>query len=67
MYTTKQFEDAAIQRGFELDHIILNEHQLIKHASGFVFREKRKVKVRWNNQGVALTSTGLCPEFNLFF
>ena len=66
MYTTEDFENAAIRQGFELDHIILNNNRAIKHASGYVLKGKRKIKVRWTNEGVALTSTGVCSEFNLF-
>jgi hypothetical protein len=66
MYTTKEFEDAAIRKGFELDHIILTSGRLIRQAAGYVLKDGRKRKMRWDHRGIAICSTGLCPEFNLF-
>lgn len=68
MYTTQQFEEAVIKKGYELEHICYTPQMKVDYAFGFVYQNKKRTKVHWDNRGFANKANGGAPlsEFNLF-
>lgn len=66
MYTTNKFEQAILQKGYELEHIYYNPQQTVLQAVGYVVKNNQRIKMRWNYLGRAFRSAGPYPEFDLF-
>lgn len=65
MYTTNEFEQTAIQKGYEIERIYYSPKRIVLQATGYVVKDNRRLKINWNYLGKAFRSNGLCPEFDL--
>ncbi|MDR2915589.1 MAG: hypothetical protein LBV74_12280 [Tannerella sp.] len=66
MYTTKEFEQATVQKGYELERISYTTHMTVRFASGFVFTDQGKKTVYWDYSGRAFNGDKFTPEYDLF-
>ncbi|MDR1116612.1 MAG: hypothetical protein LBL33_10810 [Tannerella sp.] len=66
MYKTKEFEQATLQKGYELERIHYTNQNRVHHAKGFVPTKSGKKTVIWTNDGRAIVENDYTPEYNLF-
>jgi hypothetical protein len=66
MYITKEFEQAVLQKGYELERISYTTRRTVRLAVGFIFTKEGKKTVYWNYQGHAFNGDKYTPEYDLF-